>query len=76
MSLEKYIKFSENSIQIFTNYVFSGGLKPGDIITHVNGEPIKSSTDIYKVLEKVGSIIVTVIRSGIVLQLEIQPEDL
>ncbi|XP_008211554.1 serine protease HTRA2, mitochondrial isoform X1 [Nasonia vitripennis] len=60
---------------MFGSPAYVGGLKPGDVITHVNGEPIQSSNDIYKVLEKPGSITVTLIRSGVVLQLEIQPED-
>ncbi|XP_058808013.1 serine protease HTRA2, mitochondrial [Phymastichus coffea] len=61
---------------MFGSPAYAGGLKPGDIITHVNGEPIRSSTDIYKILEKAGSILITLIRSGVVLQLEVQPEDI
>ncbi|XP_023247480.1 serine protease HTRA2, mitochondrial [Copidosoma floridanum] len=60
---------------MFGSPAYAGGLKPGDIITHVNAEPVKESSDIYKMLEQPGSVTVTVMRSGIVLQLEIQPED-
>ncbi|XP_023315394.1 serine protease HTRA2, mitochondrial isoform X1 [Trichogramma pretiosum] len=60
---------------MFGSPAYQGGLKPGDIITHVNGNPIKSSTDIYKILEKAGSVVMTLVRGGAVIKLEVQPED-
>ncbi|KAJ8670490.1 hypothetical protein QAD02_001749 [Eretmocerus hayati] len=60
---------------MFGSPAYIGGLKPGDIITHVNGEAVKTSSDIYKALEQPGTMLVTLIRSGVVLQLEVQPEE-
>ncbi|XP_046752747.1 serine protease HTRA2, mitochondrial isoform X2 [Diprion similis] len=53
----------------------AGGLKPGDIVTHINGEPARAAIDIYKVLEKPGSVNVTVVRSGQVVQVSVVPEE-
>ncbi|XP_046409905.1 serine protease HTRA2, mitochondrial isoform X2 [Neodiprion pinetum] len=52
-----------------------GGLKPGDIVTHINGEPARAAIDIYKVLEKPGPVNVTVVRSGQVVQVSVVPEE-
>ena len=30
---------------------YTAGLRPGDIVSHVNGEPIHGVTDLYKLLE-------------------------
>ena len=38
------------------------GLKPGDIVTHINGQPIHGSRDVYKLLEGREDLNFTVIR--------------
>jgi S1-C subfamily serine protease len=47
------------------------GMRPGDIITHINGSAITSSKDIYKFLEETGSLKMTIIRKGREIQLEV-----
>ncbi|XP_015116393.1 serine protease HTRA2, mitochondrial [Diachasma alloeum] len=54
---------------------YIGGLKAGDIVTHVNGEVVVSASSIYKVLENPGALILRVIRSGEVFELRIEPEE-
>ncbi|KAG7200669.1 hypothetical protein KM043_001222 [Ampulex compressa] len=53
----------------------NAGLLPGDIITHVNDEPVVSAANIYNALEKSGSLKFTVARKEDILQLEIEAED-
>ncbi|XP_011505603.1 PREDICTED: serine protease HTRA2, mitochondrial [Ceratosolen solmsi marchali] len=60
---------------IFGSPAYLCGLKPGDIITHLNGQQIKSSTDVYKVLEKGGRIRLSIVRNDTTLQLEVEPEE-
>ncbi|XP_034940021.1 serine protease HTRA2, mitochondrial [Chelonus insularis] len=55
---------------------FNGGLKAGDIITHVNDEPVIEVSNIYSVLEKSSSLIMTVVRNGEILKLRVEPEDI
>jgi len=40
----------------------NAGLKPGDIVTHINGRPIHGSRDVYKLLEERDDLNFTVIR--------------
>ncbi|KAB0796290.1 hypothetical protein PPYR_10351 [Photinus pyralis] len=55
----------------------SGGLQPGDIVTDINSEPIKSANDVYAILakEKSAKLNMTVVRSGKSLNISITPED-
>lgn len=60
---------------ISCNYC-SAGLQPGDIIIQANDEPVVSSINIYKILEKPGTIHLKVIRKGQLLQIDVNPEDI
>ncbi|XP_078032655.1 HTRA2-related serine protease [Augochlora pura] len=52
-----------------------GGLRTGDIITHVNDEAVISSTNIYKSIETSKVLKLTVVRQMLVLHLVVVPED-
>ncbi|KZC11170.1 Serine protease HTRA2, mitochondrial, partial [Dufourea novaeangliae] len=52
-----------------------GGLQSGDIITHVNDEPVLNALNIYKAIETSKDLKLTVVRGVQVLQLRIEPED-
>ncbi|XP_012283592.1 serine protease HTRA2, mitochondrial isoform X2 [Orussus abietinus] len=54
---------------------YIGGIKAGDIITHINGDPVVTAQSIHKALEKSGSVILTVVRDGRVLDIKVDPED-
>ncbi|XP_029034662.1 serine protease HTRA2, mitochondrial [Osmia bicornis bicornis] len=53
-----------------------GGLQPGDIVTHVNEEPVMTSASIYKAIETSKVLRLIVIRGYQVLHLRIEPEEL
>ncbi|CAL7937907.1 unnamed protein product [Xylocopa violacea] len=53
-----------------------GGLQAGDIVTHVNEEPVVSSATIYKAIEGSRILKMTVIRGMEVLHLQIEPEEI
>ncbi|XP_074104788.1 HTRA2-related serine protease [Cotesia typhae] len=53
----------------------TGGLRTGDIITHVNDEPVVGVANVYKAIEKPGALIMTVLRNGETLKLLVEPED-
>lgn len=44
-------------------------------MTHANDEPVVSSSTIYKILEKPGIIRLTVARKGLILNINVEPED-
>lgn len=52
-----------------------GGIQPGDIITDINGKPVKSANDIYAVLESSATIQITIRRKHEILKLTITPQD-
>lgn len=54
---------------------YIGGLQAGDIITHVNDEPVHSSKTVYSALEKSGSLILKVVRNGVLLAMKVTPQD-
>uniref|UniRef100_A0A182W597 Serine protease HTRA2, mitochondrial n=1 Tax=Anopheles minimus TaxID=112268 RepID=A0A182W597_9DIPT len=55
---------------------FSGGLQPGDIITHINGKEIKSSSDVYELLlEKDKKLSMTIYRGQQQTTVHIFPEN-
>nr|XP_012222811.1 PREDICTED: serine protease HTRA2, mitochondrial [Linepithema humile]XP_012222812.1 PREDICTED: serine protease HTRA2, mitochondrial [Linepithema humile]XP_012222813.1 PREDICTED: serine protease HTRA2, mitochondrial [Linepithema humile] len=59
---------------------YNAGLQPGDVITHANGKPMQSTSDIYKIIEESGNnsrnINFLVVRKGRVLSIQIEPEDI
>lgn len=55
---------------------FSGGLAPGDIITHINGKSVSNSGNIYEALGGKGStLMMSVVRGNTRIQLVVTPED-
>lgn len=53
-----------------------GGLAPGDIITHINGKLVASSSNIYEALGERGSALtMTVVRGNARMQVVVTPED-
>ena len=54
----------------------TGGVQTGDIITHVNDEPVMSASNIYKAVESTKILRLTIIRKMGVLHLRVEPEDL
>ncbi|CAG9134484.1 unnamed protein product [Plutella xylostella] len=54
---------------------YNGGLQPGDIVISINGQPARSATDIYAVLEKTaGSLKLEILRGRARTTLVITPE--
>lgn len=47
----------------------------GDIVTHVNNQPVITASIIYGVLEKPGALDLTVLRNGEILHVTVVPED-
>lgn len=55
----------------------SGGLHPGDIITHINGKQVSSTSDIYTILAEKGKPLDTIVQRGMEkLRLKIEPEEI
>ena len=50
------------------------GLQPGDIITHINGNEMHTSGDVYEMLEQENQLQVSVIRGNQRLQFNVNPE--
>lgn len=56
--------------------IHSGGLNPGDIITHINGKEIHSSSDVYEALSHLGKALnITIYRGLNRLSVTVIPED-
>ncbi|XP_047513007.1 serine protease HTRA2, mitochondrial isoform X2 [Pieris napi] len=54
---------------------YNGGLQPGDIVTHINGTPVTSATDLYSVLENsTGKLTVQIVRGRLRTTIVIAPE--
>ena len=52
------------------------GLKPGDIVTHINGNPVHGTRDVYKMLESSGSLDMSVVtHMGRMVRITVHPED-
>jgi HtrA serine peptidase 2 len=56
----------------------SGGLQPGDIVTHIDGKQITGANDVYAVLleSTTRTITMTVNRNGKKLELHVTPENI
>ncbi|XP_015604214.2 serine protease HTRA2, mitochondrial isoform X2 [Cephus cinctus] len=54
---------------------YFGGLRAGDIVSHINNNPVVEADDIYKVLANTGPVVMTVVRNGEVLHISVEPED-
>jgi len=56
--------------------LFSGGLQPGDIVTHINKKEIKNSSDVYDALADNSKTLDIVILRGVKqMHVTITPED-
>lgn len=55
-----------------------GGIQRGDIVTHIDGKPIRGAQDVYEVLRQAKSknLRMSVQRNGKSFELTIHPEDL
>ncbi|XP_075986885.1 uncharacterized protein LOC142983748 [Anticarsia gemmatalis] len=54
---------------------YNGGLQPGDIVTSINGKPVRSASDIYQLLENTsGSLVIEIVRGRERLNLKVTPE--
>lgn len=53
----------------------SGGLSPGDIVTHINGKEIRHSSDVHDALETSKNLDMTVYRGLNKMQMVVKPED-
>lgn len=62
---------------IYGSPAHSGGLQPGDIVTHVDGKPVKHANDIYNILSnvKTTSLKMSVSRFGQNVTVTVTPED-
>lgn len=60
----------------FTINIFRDGVRPGDIITHINEQPALSSDDIYRALKMDSSFFIRVIREGQELNIKVTPRDI
>lgn len=60
-----------------TDHIFKNrsGLIPGDIITHINNEPVASSRDVYRSLEHKGDLVMVVVRNGQRYKVIVSPEE-
>ena len=54
----------------------SGGVRPGDVITAINGEPVTSSADVYKAVNTGKSLQLTILRtdSSVPMLVTVTPE--
>ncbi|KAJ8925069.1 hypothetical protein NQ315_001240 [Exocentrus adspersus] len=63
---------------IFGSPAHNGGLQPGDIVTHIDGKPVRHANDIYSILSnnRSRSLKMSVSRYGQQLEVTVTPEDL
>ncbi|KAL1138192.1 hypothetical protein AAG570_009884 [Ranatra chinensis] len=54
---------------------FQGGLKPGDIVTHINNQPVMGANTVYQILESTGPLEISIYRNGTRMVVMIVPEE-
>nr|CAD7263231.1 unnamed protein product [Timema shepardi] len=55
---------------------YMAGLKPGDIVTHINNNPVKGANDIYTALESAKSLVMMVVRENRRFEVTVIPEEM
>ena len=53
----------------------SGGLKPGDIVTYINGKPVHGACNVYTALDTSQYLEMVVFRGNQKFNIKISPED-
>nr|CAH7719245.1 unnamed protein product [Callosobruchus chinensis] len=63
---------------IYGSPAHSGGIQPGDIVTHIDGKPVQDSNDVYKILTNMQTkkINLTISRYGRKVEITVEPEDI
>nr|CAD7197185.1 unnamed protein product [Timema douglasi] len=55
---------------------YMAGLKPGDIVTQINNNPVKGANDIYTALESAKSLVMMVVRENRRFEVTVIPEEM
>nr|CAD7439673.1 unnamed protein product [Timema bartmani] len=55
---------------------YTAGLKPGDIVTHINNKPVKGANDIYMALEAGKPLVMMVVRENKRFEVTVIPEEM
>nr|CAD7424390.1 unnamed protein product [Timema monikensis] len=55
---------------------YTAGLKPGDIVTHINNKPVKGANDIYMALESAKYLSMMVVRENKRFEVTVIPEEM
>lgn len=64
------------SLLLLLCYPYSGGLMPGDIVTHINRKQVKTSSDVYDALSQSAKTLnLTILRGDKELNITVVPED-
>ncbi|VEN34726.1 unnamed protein product [Callosobruchus maculatus] len=63
---------------IYGSPAHSGGIQPGDIVTHIDGKPVRDSNDVYNILTNMQTkkINLTISRYGRKVDITVEPEDI
>lgn len=75
-TIELHFNSILNDFHCISSY-YSGGLNPGDIVTHINGKEVHNTSDIYSFLSEKGKALNMIIYRGTKrLEVMIVPEEL
>ena len=67
---------SDNCRVVENSPAHQAGIRPGDIVTHINDSPVHGTRDVYKVLEGQGEVVLTLVNTmGRVVSVRVKPED-
>jgi len=70
------LTYQKRNLLIFLYFLYSGGLQPGDIVTHINKKEIKNSSDVYDALgDGSKELDISILRGVKQLRVTITPED-